>query len=129
MGGPRLGAVAPPAPEHTEPDVSDVPDDVVSDDDDVVSDAGPTPSSRAPRARKRRGLSGALLAGALTGLRDALEDRPDQTEPAVVEVPGTPHDIDSDGVEVDSHDQTFAAPPLAPLPSEVRPEHRRRAKR
>jgi len=95
----------------------------------VPDPADRAPEARAPRPRRRRRLSGALLAGALTGLRDALEDRPEEGEPAVVEAPGTPHDIDTDGVEVDSHDQTFAAPALAPLPSETRRGHRRGAKR
>jgi hypothetical protein len=111
------------APEHD--------DDPVARPDQDADGAVPLPlaAPRRPRARKRRGLSGALLAGALTGLRDALEDKPPESEAIEIESSGTTHDIDADGLEVDSHEQHFASPPLEPLPSERKPRHRRGAKR
>lgn len=67
------------------------------------------------RVRQRHGLAAAFVAGAMVGLRDALEDRPDEEVPIVVDSPTDPTDIDVDGVRVEAGDQAFAAPPLPPM--------------
>jgi len=88
-------------------------------------DVGPAELRR--RARQRHGVGGAILMGAMLGIRDVLEGPPKDPIAVVVDAPGEPGDIDSDGIEVSVADVTVASPAL-PAPPPTR-EDRLRAKR
>jgi hypothetical protein len=62
--------------------------------------------------RRKGGLAGAAMAGAMLGLRDIYEGPPkDDTIVAIVESPDEPVDIDTDGIEVSVGDVDVWAPP------------------
>ncbi len=64
--------------------------------------------------RRKGGLAGAAMAGAMLGLRDIYEGPPkDDTIVAIVESPDEPVDIDTDGIEVTVGDVEVWAPPPA----------------
>jgi hypothetical protein len=115
------------------------PDDPLPDDAVNGSSAGPDPvvdpmgDDRAAvirRARKIGGLPGAVLAGALMGLKDVL-DPPKDKQAVVVEASSEPHDIDKDGIDMELDGTRRAvAPPLPPmLPHPVRRRRRRHHER
>ncbi len=88
-------------------------------------DLGPAELRR--RARQRHGVGGAILMGAMLGIRDVLEGPPKDPIAVVVDAPGEPGDIDSDGIEVALAEVTVAAPALPPAPPSR--QDRARAKR
>ena len=62
--------------------------------------------------RRKGGLAGAAMAGAMLVLRDIYEGPPkDDTIVAIVESPDEPGDIDTDGIEVSIGDVDVWAPP------------------
>ncbi len=66
-------------------------------------------------ARKRYGVAGAMLAGAMVALRDLLE-KPKDDQAVVVDAPSEPTDMDHDGITVP------VAPGLcAHSPAQLRP--------
>ena len=66
--------------------------------------------------RRKGGILGAAMAGAMLGLRDIYDGPPkDDTIVAIVESPDEPVDIDTDGIEVSVGDvDVWAPPPHAP---------------
>jgi len=102
----------------TQPTVEDVHEDVHEDvpEDDPDSDGvpdltiAPTPVAT---ARRHYGVGGAMLAGGMLGLDQALGLRkPKQEAPIVIAAATDPLDIDDDGIEVpvDEHTSVFAPP-------------------
>jgi hypothetical protein len=67
------------------------------------------------RARERGGSGGALLAGAMLGLRDALEGPKKEQIAIVVDAPTEPIDVDEEGIRIDFDDTSVAAPALPPM--------------
>jgi hypothetical protein len=62
--------------------------------------------------RRKGGVAGAAMAGAMIGLRDIYEGPPkDDTIVAIVESPDEPGDIDTDGIAVSVGDVDVWAPP------------------
>lgn len=62
--------------------------------------------------RRKGGLLGAAMAGAMIGLRDIYEGPPKDDEIVVVsEIPGEPGDIDLDGITGTVDDIEYWAPP------------------
>jgi len=56
------------------------------------------------RGRRMAGTPGAMMAGAMMGLRDVLENPRDDRPVAEVEAPSDPFDVDRDGVELAADD-------------------------
>jgi hypothetical protein len=79
------------------------------------------------RARRIGGLPGAVLAGAMMGVKEVLQ-APREEAPVVVATDGQPHDIDEDGLDfaVDDDGARAIAPALAPVTHLHRPPPRRR---
>ncbi len=68
--------------------------------------------------RRKGGLLGAAMAGAMLGLRDIYEAPPkDDDIVTVVETPGGPGDIDVDGISGSVDDVEYWAPPPPSSPS------------
>ena len=70
-------------------------------------------------ARRKGGVAGAALAGAMFAMRDIYE-KPKEEIPVEVEASGEPHDLERDGVDLEVHGVDVAAPPLdrkPPLPT------------
>jgi ferric-dicitrate binding protein FerR (iron transport regulator) len=76
----------------------------------------PDPVEMRRRARQRGGLAGAVVMGAMLGIRDVLEGPPKDPVAVVVDAPGEPGDIDADGLSVILDEVTVAAPALPPAP-------------
>lgn len=69
-------------------------------------------SSAIEAGRRKAGLAGAAMAGAMLGLRDIYEGPPKEDEIVVVsEAPGDPEDIDTDGISGTVDDVDYWAPP------------------
>lgn len=70
-------------------------------------------------ARRRYGVAGAMLAGAMVALRDLLE-KPKDDQAVVVDAPSEPTDMDHDGITVDvapgltAHSPARLRPPADP---------------
>jgi hypothetical protein len=90
---------------------------------DPAADAPTTPTAFAVergydqvrRARDRYGVAGAVLAGAMIGLREVLE-KPKEEAAVVSEAPGEPVDLDGEGLTV-----TIDGGPSAAAPALHRP--------
>jgi len=70
--------------------------------------------------RRKGGLAGAAMAGAMLAVSDIVEGPKKDDAPVVVEANSDPTDVDRDGVRVDlsgeSGDVTVEAPALPPMP-------------
>jgi hypothetical protein len=91
----------------------------MNDDDelDLAAAPGAEPERQpsAPRGR-RGGVAGSVLAGALLGLRDALEGKPKEDIVIQVDADGDPPNFDVTGVHGDLDDGAqMAGPPLDDL--------------
>ena len=92
---------------------------------DVVDDLADDRPAAIRRARRIGGLPGAVLAGALMGLKDVL-DPPKDKQAVVVEASSEPHDIDKDGIDMEiGGDRRAVSPPLPPMAAHA-PRRRRR---
>jgi hypothetical protein len=78
------------------------------------------------RARAKGGGGGAILAGAMIGLRDALEGPKKEQIAIVVDAPTEPIDLDEHGIQVNIEDTQLSAPALPPLPERMAKPRRRR---
>jgi hypothetical protein len=79
------------------------------------------------RARSKAGGGGAILAGAMLGLRDVLSGPKKEQIAVVVDAPTEPIDLDEHGIQVDIDDTRVSAPALPPLPEAVlKPKRRKR---
>jgi hypothetical protein len=75
--------------------------------------------------RRKGGVAGAAMAGAMLALRDIYEGPTKEEIPIEVEASGDPYDLERDGVDLSVEGVDVSAPPLerkAPLP---RPKVRR----
>jgi hypothetical protein len=78
------------------------------------------------RARSKAGGGGAILAGAMLGLRDVLSGPKKEQIAVVVDAPTEPIDLDEHGINVDIDETRLSAPALPPLPDRmVNPPRRR----
>jgi hypothetical protein len=69
--------------------------------------------------RRKGGVAGAAMAGAMLALRDIYEGPTKEEIPIEVEASGEPHDLDRDGVDLSVDGVGVNAPPLErkdPLP-------------
>jgi hypothetical protein len=80
------------------------------------------------RARSKGGGGGAILAGAMIGLRDALEGPKKEQIAIVVDAPTEPIDLDEHGIQVNIEDTQLSAPALPPLPERMSKPRRRRSR-
>lgn len=62
--------------------------------------------------RRKGGLAGAAMAGAMLAVSDIIEGPPKDDAPVTVEASSDPHDVDRDGVDVTVGDVGVSAPPL-----------------
>jgi len=70
--------------------------------------------------RRKGGVAGAAMAGAMLALRDIYEGPTKEEIPIEVEASGEPHNLDRDGVDLTVEGVDVSAPPLErkdPLPS------------
>ncbi len=112
--GEQPGTRHEPASQRTAEPPVDVVDDLVDDRPAAIR-----------RARRIGGLPGAVLAGALMGLKDVL-DPPKDKQAVVVEASSEPHDIDKDGIDMEiDGDRRAVSPPLPPMAAHA-PRRRRR---
>jgi hypothetical protein len=88
----------------------EAPDDVQLD----VEAVEPAPSSPVQRAKKRYGIAGGMLAGAMVAIRDILEP-PKDDQVVTVEASSEPGDIDADGIVVPLDDDRQAVAPALPV--------------
>lgn len=65
--------------------------------------------------RRRAGLPGAAMAGAMLAVAEIYEGPPKEDAPVTVEASSDPNDIDRDGVDVTVGEVDVAAPPLERL--------------
>jgi hypothetical protein len=85
------------------------------------------PDAPALRAKRRYGVAGGMLAGAMIAIRDVLE-KPKDDQVVTVQAPGEPGDIDTEGIAVpidDDHHAVASALPVRPY----EPVKRRRRRR
>jgi hypothetical protein len=81
------------------------------------------------RARSKAGGGGAILAGAMLGLRDVLSGPKKEQIAVVVDAPTEPIDLDEHGINVDIDETRLSAPALPPLPERMsNPPRRRRGR-
>ena len=69
--------------------------------------------------RRKGGVAGAAMAGAMLALRDIYEGPTKEEIPIEVEASGEPHDLDRDGVDLTVDGVDVSSPPLErkdPLP-------------
>jgi uncharacterized Ntn-hydrolase superfamily protein len=76
--------------------------------------------------RRRGGLPGAAMAGAMLVVSDIVEGRPKEDTPVTVEASSDPHDLERDGVDVTVGGVDVSAPPLERLAPVVDGRARRR---
>lgn len=70
--------------------------------------------------RRKGGVAGAAMAGAMLALRDIYEGPTKEEIPIEVEASGEPHNLDRDGVDLTVEGVDVTAPPLErkdPLPT------------
>jgi hypothetical protein len=105
--------------------VSREPDDAsaIADRDRRIADAR---ASSIEAGRRKGGVAGAAMAGAMLALRDIYEGPTKEEIPIEVEASGEPHNLDRDGVDMTVEGVDVNAPALErkdPLPV---PKARRR---
>ena len=88
----------------------------IADRDRRIADAR---LSTIEAGRRKGGVAGAAMAGAMLALRDIYEGPTKEEIPIEVEASGDPHDLDRDGVDMSVDGVDVSAPPLErkdPLP-------------
>ncbi len=75
--------------------------------------------------RRKGGLAGAAMAGAMMAVAEVYEGPPKEDAPVTVEASSDPNDIDKDGVEVSVGDVDVGAPPLERLDPVVGDQRKR----
>jgi hypothetical protein len=75
--------------------------------------------------RRKGGVAGAAMAGAMLVVNEIYEGPPKDDRPVTVEASSDPENVDRDGIEVSVDDVEVAAPPLPHLdPVVTRSQHR-----
>ena len=75
--------------------------------------------------RRKAGVAGAAMAGAMMAVAEIYEGPPKEDAPVTVEASGDPTDIDLDGLDVSVGDVDVSAPPLDRLDPVVGDDRRR----
>ena len=75
--------------------------------------------------RKKAGVAGAAMAGAMLALSDIIEGPKKDDAPVTVEASGDPLDLDKDGFGATVGDVAVEAPPLERLDPVTERKHRR----
>ena len=95
-----------------------------TDDDAVIADRerriAEARASSIEAGRRKGGVAGAAMAGAMLALRDIYEGPTKEEIPIEVEASGEPHDLDRDGVDLTVDGVDVSAPALErkdPLPA------------
>jgi hypothetical protein len=65
--------------------------------------------------RRKGGVAGAAMAGAMLAISEIVEGPPKDDAPVTVEASSDPHDLDKDGFDANVGGVDVAAPPLEPL--------------
>ena len=65
--------------------------------------------------RRKGGIGGAAMAGAMLAVAEIYEGPPKEDAPVTVEASSDPTDLDTDGIDVTVGDVDVAAPPLERL--------------
>jgi hypothetical protein len=65
--------------------------------------------------RRKAGIAGAAMAGAMFALAEIIEGPPKEDSPVTVEASSDPHDLDKDGFGATVDGVDVVAPPLEPL--------------
>jgi hypothetical protein len=95
----------------------DEPDEAVDDRERRIAEAR---TSSIEAGRRKGGVAGAAMAGAMLALRDIYEGPTKEEIPIEVEASGEPHDLDRDGVDLSVDGVDVSSPPLErkdPLPA------------
>jgi hypothetical protein len=94
------------------------------DDGEVIADRerrlAEARASSIEAGRRKGGLAGAAMAGAMLALRDIYEGPTKEEIPIEVEASGEPHNLDRDGVDLTVDGVDVSSPPLErkdPLPA------------
>ena len=91
------------------------PDETVDEAPDAQLPANSVATAMIDTARRRHGVAGAMLAGGMLAIDQALGLRPAKEEaPIIVASPTDPIDIDEDGIDVDIDDETWVYAPPQP---------------
>jgi hypothetical protein len=104
-----------PAPDGDAP--LEAPDEVVESFDPIGT------------ARRRHGVAGAILAGGLFGLDQALGRKVKEEAPIVVAASDQPVDIDDEGITVPVDDRFSVVAPPQPRSDPLRATRRRRRRK
>jgi hypothetical protein len=105
------------------------------DEDNSVEHVGPPAeqlvesSDPVGTARRRHGMAGAMLAGGMFGLDQALGRKPKEEAPIVMAASDEPVDIDNEGITVPVDDRFSVVAPPQPRSDPLRPARRRRRRR
>ncbi len=75
--------------------------------------------------RRKGGLAGAAMAGAMLAVSEIVEGPPKEDAPVTVEASSEPDDVDRDGIDVSVGDVDVAAPALERLDPVTDPRRRR----
>jgi uncharacterized Ntn-hydrolase superfamily protein len=75
--------------------------------------------------RRKGGVAGAAMAGAMLAVAEIYEGPPKEDAPVTVEASSDPTDLDKDGVDVTVGDVDVSAPPLERLDPVVGGQRRR----
>ena len=62
--------------------------------------------------RRKAGVAGAAMAGAMLAINEIIEGPPKEDAPVTVEASSDPHDLDTDGFEATVDGTDVSAPPL-----------------
>jgi hypothetical protein len=76
--------------------------------------------------RRRAGVAGAAMAGAMLAVAEIYEGPKRDDKPVTVEASSDPDDVDRDGIDVEVGDRTVGAPPLPQLDPVVDRDRRKR---
>lgn len=97
----------PPPPETLD---ADVYGEYIADHEERLAERR---RSAIEAGRRKGGVAGAAMAGAMLGMRDIIEGPPKDDAPVTVEASGDPLDLDKDGLDISVGDVDVAAPALA----------------
>jgi hypothetical protein len=108
----------------------DAQGDPADDELDLAAAPAAEPTRPEPPRRGRGGIAGSMLAGAMLGLRDALEGKAKEDIVIQVDADGEPPDIDLTGLD-DAFDEEsrMSGPPLDELKARAEASRRRRRRR
>ncbi len=84
-------------------------------EEDALEEDAPRYESDIMRAKRQHGLAGAILAGGMFALDEALGRKRKEVPPAVQEFAGEPTDIDAEGITIAVDEHTTVVSPAPHL--------------